>query len=110
MPKFYCRKKHEPSVLVLCTAQPAQQLHGIDRLLGAATAEVHPVGVVVVVQGRHPLVPVHVALAVSQLCHGKGSRLELPRAGGWHGMGGLGCALWTTTPPRGCPPCTSWYL
>lgn len=91
---------------MLCTAWPGQRLHGIGRVLSAAAAEVHPVGVVVVVQGFHPLVPMHVALAIAQLCWGKGSRLELPRGGGL--AQGLGRAL--RGPSEGCPPHTSPYL
>lgn len=108
VPTLYCRRRprRAPSTQPLCAARPAQQLRGIRWVLGAAAAKVHPVGVVVVVQRLHPLVPVHVALVVTQLCRGEGSRLELPQAGA--GRGG-GWAVLCEAPqelPSLFPPCT----
>lgn len=61
-----------------CSAgpNPAQQLHSSSLILSTAAAEVHPVGVVVVVQS---LVLMHKGLVLVQLCQGKGSSQS------WHG-------------------------
>lgn len=109
VPTLYCKKRQRRALSAprSCAVQPARQLRGIGRVLGAAAAEVHPVGVVVVVQRLHPLVPVHVALAVTQLCRGEGSRLELPQAGAG---GGGGRAVLYGAPPRAAHPVPAPYL
>lgn len=56
-------------------------LRSIGRILGAPAAEVHPVGVEVVVQGLYRPVPLHEAFAVAQLCGGEGRGSEPPGAG-----------------------------
>lgn len=73
MPELYCEKGHALSVSVLSTASPAQQLRSTILILSTAAAEVHPVGVVVVVQSLQPLVLMHKVLVLVQLCQGKGS-------------------------------------
>lgn len=91
--EFYCGKGRALSVSVPCRASPAQQLHSPSLVLSTAAAEVHPVGVVVVVQSLHPLVLVHKGLVLVQLCQGKGSSES------WH---------WDqAVPPEGCPPTLS---
>lgn len=77
VPKLYCGTRD-----VLRGSGRCAGLRGIGRILCAPAAEVHPVGVEVVVQGLYRPVPLHEAFAVAQLCGGEGRGSEPPGAGG----------------------------
>ena len=80
VPTFYCGTRDALRVSGLRAG-----LRSIGPILSAPAAEVHPVGVEVVVQVLYRSVPLHEAFAVAQLCGGEGRGVRAARGRGWRG-------------------------